>query len=120
MTTQEFIAAAFLEDVGSGDYSTLASIPAGAKGKAVLKIKQDGILSGMQLAQDIFHHLEEDARFTLYKKDGDRVSNGETAFTVEAGVHTILKAERLVLNCMQRMSGISTLTNRYADKNKRL
>ena len=61
MTTHEFIAAAFPEDVGSGDYSTLASIPAGAKGKAVLKIKEEGILAGMQLAQDIFHHLEEDA-----------------------------------------------------------
>lgn len=118
MTTQEFITAALLEDVGSGDYSTLASIPAGAKGKAVLKIKEDGILAGMQLAQDIFHYLEEDARFSLYKKDGDAVSNGETAFTVEAGVHTILKAERLVLNCMQRMSGIATLTNRYVTKIK--
>lgn len=118
MTTQEFIAAALLEDVGSGDYSTLASIPTGAKGKAVLKIKEDGILAGMQVTQDIFHHLEKDAKFTLYKKDGDTVSNGETAFTVEASVHTILKAERLVLNCMQRMSGIATLTNRYADKVK--
>lgn len=118
MTTQEFITAALLEDVGSGDYSTLASIPAGAKGKAVLKIKEGGILAGMQLTQDIFHYLGKDARFTLYKQDGDAVSNGETAFTVEAGVHTILKAERLVLNCMQRMSGIATLTNRYVTKIK--
>lgn len=118
MTTQEFIAAALLEDVGSGDYSTLASIPAGAKGTAVLKIKEDGILAGMQLAQEIFHHLEKEAKFTLFKKDGDAVNNGETAFTVEAGVHTILKAERLVLNCMQRMSGIATLTRRYVDKIK--
>ncbi|MBK1896153.1 carboxylating nicotinate-nucleotide diphosphorylase [Chryseobacterium paridis] len=118
MTTQEFIAEAFLEDVGSGDYSTLASIPADAKGKAVLKIKEDGILAGMQVAQEIFHYLEEGAKFTLYKKDGDVVNNGETAFTVEASVHTILKAERLVLNCMQRMSGIATLTNRYVDKIK--
>src|SRR6185312_10353665 len=64
------------------------------------------------------HHLEEDAKFTLYKKDGDMVSNGETAFTVEASVHTILKAERLVLNCMQRMSGIATLTRTYVNKIK--
>ena len=118
MTTQEFIAAALLEDVGSGDYSTLASIPAGAKGKAILKIKEDGVLAGMHVTQDIFHYLEPDAQFTLYKKDGDKIINGETAFTVEASVHTILKAERLVLNCMQRMSGIATLTNRYADKIK--
>ena len=74
MTTQEFITAALLEDVGSGDYSTLASIPADAKGKAVLKIKEEGILAGMQVAQDIFHHLEEDAKFTLYKRDGDTVN----------------------------------------------
>ena len=66
---------------------------------------------GFSLAQDIFHHLEEDAKFTLYKKDGDAVNNGETAFAVEASVHTILKAERLVLNCMQRMSGIATKTD---------
>jgi len=118
MTTQEFIAAALLEDVGCGDYSTLASIPTGAKGKAVLKIKEGGILAGMQVAQEIFHHLEEGAKFTLYKKDGDAVNNGETAFTVEASVHTILKVERLVPNCMQRMSGIATLTNRYVDKIK--
>jgi len=118
LTTQAFIAAALLEDVGSGDYSTLASIPAEANGKAVLKIKEGGILAGVQLAQDIFRYLEEDARFTLYKKDGDAVNNGETAFIVEASVHTILKAERLVLNCMQRMSGIATLTHKYADKIK--
>lgn len=118
MTTQEFIAAALLEDVGSGDYSTLASIPADTKGKAVLKIKEEGILAGMQLAQDIFHHLEEEAKFTLYKKDGDAVINGEIAFAVEASVHTILKAERLVLNCMQRMSGIATITNQYVEKIK--
>ena len=118
MTSQEFITAALLEDVGNGDFSTLASIPADAKGKAILKIKENGILAGLQVAQDIFHHLEEDAKFTLYKKDGDTVSNGETAFLVEASVHTLLKAERLVLNCMQRMSGIATLTRKYVDKIK--
>ncbi|MDR3679027.1 MAG: carboxylating nicotinate-nucleotide diphosphorylase [Flavipsychrobacter sp.] len=118
MNTQEFIAAALAEDVGSGDYSTLASIPAETEGKAVLKIKENGILAGMQLAQDIFYHLQPDAKFVLYKKDGDRVTNGEIAFEVAAKVHTILMAERLVLNCMQRMSGIATLTNKYTDKIK--
>lgn len=115
MTTQEFIEAALNEDVGSGDYSTLASIPEGAKGKAILKIKEYGILAGMELAQDIFHFLEPEAEFTLYKKDGERVANGEIAFEVDAKVHTILKAERLALNCMQRMSGIATLTAEYVD-----
>lgn len=118
MTTQEFIAAALQEDVGPGDYSTLASIDAHARGKAVLKIKEDGILAGLSLAQDIFYHLEPGAAFTLFKQDGDRVTKGETAFEVAAGIHTILKAERLALNCMQRMSGIATLTNQYVERIK--
>lgn len=118
MTTREFIAAALLEDIGTGDYSTLASIPPDVNGKAVLKIKESGVLAGVELAQDIFHYLEPDARFTLYKKDGDQVIKGETAFEVSAKVHTILQAERLTLNCMQRMSGIATITNRFVDKIK--
>lgn len=118
MTTQAFIAAALQEDVGSGDYSTLASIAEEARGKAVLKIKEDGILAGVALAQEIFHFLEPEAAFTIYKKDGDRVRKGDVAFDVSARIHTILKAERLSLNCMQRMSGIATLTNVYVEKIK--
>ena len=115
MNTIEFIAAALAEDVAGGDYSTLASIPADAMGKAVLKIKEDGIIAGIDLAEEIFYFLEPSSTFTLFKKDGDKVSNGEIAFEVEASVHTILKAERLSLNCMQRMSGIATLTRQYVD-----
>jgi len=118
LTTQAFIAAALQEDVGSGDYSTLASIAEEARGKAVLKIKEDGILAGVALAQEIFHFLEPEAAFTIYKKDGDRVRKGDVAFDVSARIHTILKAERLSLNCMQRMSGIATLTNVYVEKIK--
>lgn len=118
MNTREFIAAALKEDIGNGDYSTLASIPADAKGTAVLKIKENGILAGVELAQDIFEYLEPGAVFTLHKKDGDKVTYGETAFEVSAKVHTILQAERLALNCMQRMSGIATLTNQYVNKIK--
>lgn len=118
MNRTEFIAAALAEDIGSGDYSTLASIPASARGKAVLKIKEDGILAGLNLAEDIFHYLEPEATFVFNKKDGDTIVNGETAFEVSASVHTILKAERLALNCMQRMSGIATLTHQFADKVK--
>ena len=118
MNTTEFIQAALAEDVGRGDFSTLASIPETARGKAVLKIKEDGILAGLSLAQDIFHFLEPEASFTLNKKDGDRMIKGETAFEVNASIHTILKAERLALNCMQRMSGIATLTHQFADKIK--
>ncbi len=118
MTRTEFIAAALAEDIGTGDHSTLASIDKDARGKAVLKIKENGILAGVQLAKDIFHHLEPEAKFTVYKRDGEKVANGETAFEVSAKVHTILMAERLSLNCMQRMSGIATLTHQYVDKIK--
>lgn len=113
MNQHEFIKAALKEDVGPGDYSTLASIDEAAKGKAILKIKENGILAGMNLAKEIFSFLEPEAVFTAHKKDGDRVSFGEIAFEVSAKIHTILKAERLALNCMQRMSGIATLTNEY-------
>ncbi len=115
MNTTQFIEAALQEDVQNGDYSTLACIPPDAKGKAVLKIKEDGIIAGIDLAEEIFYFLEPGSVFTIFKKDGDKVSKGETAFEVAASVHTILKAERLALNCMQRMSGIATLTRQYVD-----
>jgi nicotinate-nucleotide pyrophosphorylase (carboxylating) len=118
MDTNLFIAAALKEDIGAGDYSTLSSINADARGKAALKIKEDGILAGVELAQKIFNHLEPEASFTIYKKDGDVVKYGEVAFEVSAKVHTILQAERLALNCMQRMSGIASLTHKYVQKIK--
>lgn len=109
---------AWQEDIGSGDHSTLSSIPAAATGKAVLKIKQDGVLAGMDVAKEIFAYKEPGAIFKAYKTDGDTMQYGETAFEVEAHIHTILQCERLVLNCMQRMSGIATLTRTYTDKLK--
>ncbi len=109
---------ALQEDIGDGDHSTLSSIAPGTKGKAVLKIKQDGILAGMQVAEKIFKYKEPTAVFTPFKKDGEEMKYGEKAFEVEALVHTILQCERLVLNCMQRMSGIATLTKQYTDKLK--
>ena len=109
---------ALKEDIGDGDHSTLSSIAATAKGKAVLKIKQDGILAGMQVAEKIFSYKEPSSVFTAFKKDGEKMKYGEKAFEVEALVHTILQCERLVLNCMQRMSGIATLTKQYTDKLK--
>ena len=112
------IDAAFIEDVGDGDHSTLACIAADAKGKAVLKIKQDGILAGLEVAQKIFAYKQPSLNFIQYKKDGEEMKIGEIAFEVEAFVHTILQCERLVLNCMQRMSGIATLTKTYTDKLK--
>ncbi len=116
MEVQEFIRLALEEDVATGDYSTLASIPPEATGRATLKIKEEGILAGMALAEEIFRYLEPEVKFVPSKKDGDAIRNGEIAFEVAAKVHTILKAERLVLNCMQRMSGIATLTRTYVDK----
>lgn len=118
MNTKAFIEAALAEDIGDGDHSTLASIAAETEGTAVLKIKEDGIIAGVDLAQEIFKYLQPDASFILNKRDGDKVEKGETAFEVSAKVHTILQAERLALNCMQRMSGIATMTNKYADKIK--
>jgi nicotinate-nucleotide pyrophosphorylase (carboxylating) len=115
---QHLVEEALKEDIGDGDHSTISSIPATARGKAVLKIKQDGILAGMQVAEAIFHIKEPAAVFTPFKKDGDSMVYGEKAFEVEAAVHTILQCERLVLNCMQRMSGIATLTKQYSDKLK--
>jgi nicotinate-nucleotide pyrophosphorylase (carboxylating) len=85
-------------------------------GRAALRIKEDGILAGVGIAQDIFYHLEPSAKIIVNKRDGERMHKGETAFEVSARVHTILQAERLVLNVMQRMSGIATLTQRYVDR----
>jgi len=108
--------AALQEDVGNGDHSTLCCIPADVKGKAVLKIKQEGVLAGVAIAEKIFKYRKPSSVFTIHKEDGQPMQPGETAFEVETGVHTILQLERLVLNCMQRMSGIATLTRKYTDK----
>lgn len=107
---------ALAEDIGDGDHSTISSIDTTAAGKAVLKIKEDGILAGMEVAEIIFRYMQPDIVFTAFKKDGDAMQYGETAFEVMARVHTILQCERLVLNCMQRMSGIATLTKQYTQK----
>ena len=115
---QALIQTAMAEDLGQGDHSTLAVIPADARGKAVLKIKQDGILAGVEIAEKIFRYSEPAVVFQTLKKDGEPMKPGDIAFTVEASVSAILICERLVLNCMQRMSGIATLTHEYAEKIK--
>jgi nicotinate-nucleotide pyrophosphorylase (carboxylating) len=107
---------ALQEDIGDGDHTTLSCIPPDARGKAVLHIKQDGILAGMEIAERILKIKEPTATFTAYKQDGDGMRDGEEAFVAEATVYTILQCERLILNCMQRMSGIATLTRQYVDK----
>ncbi len=112
----DFIRTALEEDIQDGDHSTLACIPVNAMGQAVLKIKEDGIIAGIEVAQEIFNFIEPTSVFECFKNDGDQVIYGDKAFEVKASVHTILKAERLVLNIMQRMSGIASLTNQYVNK----
>lgn len=110
------IESALSEDIGDGDHTTLACIEANIKGNAVLKIKDEGILAGVAIAEKIFRFMEPGMDFQVIKQDGEVMKHGETAFEVSAHVHTILKCERLVLNCMQRMSGIATLTNKYVQR----
>ena len=118
MNTQEFIIAALAEDIGSGDHSTLASIDAKVVGTAKLIVKEAGIIAGIRIAKEVFLHLDKEAIFTAYHTDGEYLEVGTIAFTVKAKAQAILQAERLVLNTMQRMSGIATLTHSYMEKIK--
>ena len=118
MNTQEFIIAALAEDIGSGDHSTLASIDAKVIGTAKLIVKEAGIIAGIRIAKEVFLHLDKEAIFTVFHTDGEYLEVGTIAFTVKAKAQAILQAERLVLNTMQRMSGIATLTHTYVEKIK--
>lgn len=113
---EHLIKYAFEEDIGEGDHTTLASIGKEERGKAILKIKDRGILAGVDVAEFILLYAEPTSIFKKLKKDGDEMIPGEIAFEVEAQVYTLLTCERLMLNCMQRMSGIATLTRKYTDK----
>lgn len=116
MNTQEFIIASLAEDIGSGDHSTLASIDAKVVGTAKLIVKEAGIIAGIRIAKEVFLHLDKEAVFTAFHTDGEYLEVGTIAFTVKAKAQAILQAERLVLNTMQRMSGIATLTHSYVEK----
>ncbi len=118
MTDSEFIELALAEDIGQGDHSTLGSIDSQARGRAQIWVKESGIIAGLELARLIFLHLEPQARIETHKKDGDPIAVGQAVMTIDARVHTILQAERLVLNCMQRMSGIASLTSQMINKLK--
>jgi nicotinate-nucleotide pyrophosphorylase (carboxylating) len=113
---QEIIANALREDIGDGDHSTLACVPDNAIGKAHLLIKDDGVLAGVELAVEIFKQFDPSLVVNVLKKDGDHVVKGEIAFTVEGSSRSILTTERLVLNFMQRMSGIATQTAKIVQK----
>lgn len=116
----DFIDRCIKEDVGDGDHTSLSCIPADAVGRAQLIIKEDGILAGVDVARRIFLHLDKDFKFEQILKDGDRVHKGDIAFRVEGRTQTLLMAERLVLNIMQHMSGIATMTGKYVEKLKGL
>ncbi|HOP13188.1 carboxylating nicotinate-nucleotide diphosphorylase [Lentimicrobium sp.] len=116
LTIDEIIANALTEDIGDGDHTSLSTIPEEATGKAKLLVKQEGVLSGMEIAARVFAQV--DPRIIMYPllKDGDVIKPGDIAFTVEGPSVSILKAERLALNFMQRMSGIATITAQYVER----
>lgn len=112
---REFIAKSLAEDVGDGDHTSLATIPANTYGKAKLLVKEDGILAGVDLALEIFDAIDPGLKVEVFLNDGISISLGDIAFIVEGNVHSILKAERQVLNCMQRMSAIATQTHHIVE-----
>ena len=108
---KNFIQTALAEDVGDGDHTSLSTIPSSAQGRAKLLVKDDGILAGVALATMIFEEVDNSLAVEVFLKDGAIIKKGEIVLTVEGSSQSILKAERLVLNCMQRMSGIATYTD---------
>lgn len=111
----QFITASLTEDVGDGDHTSLATIEKGTQGKAILLVKDSGILAGVELALEIFKVVNLDLKLAVFLNDGAEVKPKDIAFEVTGDAQSILKAERLVLNCMQRMSGIATITNEIVD-----
>lgn len=111
----DFISAALAEDIGDGDHSTLASIPAETQRRARLLVKENGVLAGVELALAIFHKVDPSLKTDVKLYDGASIKVGDIAFTVEGSARSILTAERLVLNCMQRMSAIATKTRLFTN-----
>jgi nicotinate-nucleotide pyrophosphorylase (carboxylating) len=106
---------AITEDIGDGDHTSLSCIPKEANGKAQLLVKQNGYIAGLEIAKIIFEFIDPELKFNLFLKDGQEIKIGNIAFTVEGSVQSILKSERLVLNILQRMSGIATQTREYVN-----
>jgi nicotinate-nucleotide pyrophosphorylase (carboxylating) len=107
----EFIRKSLQEDIGDGDHSTLACIPTDAQGKANLLVKEKGVIAGIEVAKRIYEIVDPTLELVFYKKDGDKVEVGDIVFQISGSSQSILTSERLVLNCMQRMSGIATQTD---------
>jgi nicotinate-nucleotide pyrophosphorylase (carboxylating) len=114
----QFIKQALTEDIGDGDHTSLSTIPAGKVGKAQLLIKEDGVLAGVEVAREVFKQVDPGLHLDILLQDGTEVKYGDIVLYVQGSVHSILVAERLVLNTMQRMSGIATTTRRIIDKLK--
>ena len=115
----ELIDLAFAEDIGDGDHTTLCCIPATAMGKSKLLIKEPGVLAGVEVAREIFHRFDPELKMTVYIEDGAEVKPGDVVFVVEGRIQSLLQTERLMLNVMQRMSGIATMTRRYVKRLER-
>ncbi|MFH1319682.1 MAG: carboxylating nicotinate-nucleotide diphosphorylase [Bacteroidota bacterium] len=111
MTLEQLITHALKEDIGEGDHTSQACIPGDVTGKAQLLIKEEGILAGVEFAQLIFHKVDPELKIEVFLRDGANVKNGDVAFIIEGRSRSILKAERVALNFMQRMSGIATTTH---------
>ena len=111
---------AFAEDLGDGDHTTLSTIPENAMGRSRLIIKEDGILAGVKVAEKVLHRVDPSIKMTVMIGDGAEVNKGDVAFTAEGPVRSLLIAERTMLNIMQRMSGVATMTRRYQDQLKGL
>ena len=112
----DLLTLAFAEDVGDGDHTTLSTIPADAKGRQRLIVKEEGILAGVEIARRVFEKFDPSLKMTEYIGDGTRVRPGDIAFEVSGSVRSLLQTERIMLNIMQRMSGIATTTARYQQK----
>ncbi len=112
----DLLTLAFAEDVGDGDHTTLSTIPADARGKQRLIVKEEGVLAGVEVARKVFEKFDPELKMTVFIGDGARVKPGDVAFEVEGSVRSLLQTERTMLNIMQRMSGIATMTARYQDR----
>lgn len=111
--TDRLIDLSFAEDIGDGDHTTLCCIPADAMGKSRLIIKEDGIIAGVEVAKEVFRRFDSDMEVEVLINDGAKVKKGDIAMVVTGKVQSLLQTERLMLNIMQRMSGIATMTNKY-------
>jgi len=112
----DLLTLAFAEDVGDGDHTTLSTIPADAVGKQHLLVKQPGILAGVEIARKVFEKFDPKLKMTVFINDGARVNPGDIAFEVEGPVRSLLQTERVMLNIMQRMSGVATMTDAYQSR----